>query len=282
MKLNEIFEIYDLISRGVKNISSRKQSIIVRKNGFSSAISNGIIKVAFDTRRINQETEYNPRRGLQNYHRSEKFVSDNIALKLASFTKLKNVLGELKNEFGKEPEWQDSYSRVLLSALDKGLRTDQKDGDFSDAQPSLGSLDYLEELAYVRYRLSMDNLSSMSENELRKRLLDKDEILVSRGNYSPTREFNQSDVMKYSYDNLVDKMLSTMAQVMSSYKPPQAEDSLTSKLFDVKATKDSPDVERIVTISIKDKINDSLEKTSIEKVVSKVAEEKIEDEIVVE
>lgn len=282
MKLNEIFEIYDLISRGVKNISSRKQSIIVRKNGFSSAISNGIIKVAFDTRRINQETEYNPRRGLQNYHRSEKFVSDNIALKLASFTKLKNVLGELKNEFGKEPEWQDSYSRVLLSALDKGLRTDQKDGDFSDAQPSLGSLDYLEELAYVRYRLSMDNLSTMSENELRKRLLDKDEILVSRGNYSPNREFNQSDVMKYSYDNLVDKMLSTMAQVMSSYKPPQAEDSLTSKLFDVKATKDSPDVERIVTISIKDKINDSLEKTSIEKVVNKVAEEKIEDEIVVE
>ena len=68
-----------------------------------------------------------------------------------------------------------------------------------------------------------------------------------------------SDVSKYSYDHMMEKMLSTVAQVISQMKP---QDDLTSKLFDIKATKDSPDIERTVTINIKDKLNSTIEKVS--------------------
>ena len=40
-----------------------------------------IAKLAFDTRRINQETTYIPRRNLQNYHRSAEFIDDEMAIK---------------------------------------------------------------------------------------------------------------------------------------------------------------------------------------------------------
>jgi len=276
MRLLDFSDLFDLISRGTENISSRKQSILLRKAALNSfAAGTGFNKLAFDTRRINQETEFIPRRGLQNYHRSEKFISDAIALKIASFSKLAKVLDELKSEYGREPEWQDSYTRVLQAAVNKGLRTDQSDGDFSDNQPSVGSLGYLEELMYVRYRLNAEDMNTMSDENLRKVILSKDELLVSQGiSNARSNEVTSQDVSKYSYDNMMEKMMSTLAQVMSSYKPPQPDDNLTSKLFDVKATKDSPEIERTVTITIKDKLVDKLEKTGIETLSNKkVAEE---------
>jgi hypothetical protein len=266
MKLHTISELYQLISKGSENFSSRKETIALRKKGLDFLTSDvGFNKVAFDTRRINQETDYIPRRGLQNYHRSEKFVSDAINEKIIAFKKAAKVLNQLKLEFERNPEWQDSYTRILTSAVHKGLRTDENDGDFSDAQPSMGSLDYLEELMFVRYRMTPDNLMAMSEDELRKTFLQKDELLV-RGTSIPPDvfEIKPSDVSKYSYDTMVDKMLSTMAQVMSTYKPQQPDDNLTSKLFDVKATKDAPEIERTVTITIKDKIVDKeISKTAV-------------------
>lgn len=281
MKIDEILEIYGLIANGSSNIAIRKQTNAIRKKALLSASTPGtIIKNAFDTRRINQETDYIPRRGLQNYHRSEKFISDEIAIKIQAFTKLNKVLLELKLEFGKQPEWQDSYTRVLASSIQKGLRTDQSDGDFSDAQPSMGSFAYLEELLYVRYRLTTDNLLSMANSDLRNCILKKDELLVS-GGHQDNYIITPSDVNKYSYDHMVDKMLATMATVMTQFKPPQAEDTLTSKLFDVKATKDNPEIERTVTITIKDKIADKMEKSGVEVVTKKIAEESA-DEIVLD
>jgi len=182
MHLLEVFDLYNLISKGTENVPYRKRSRLLRKIALSSiSADKGFNKLAFDTRRIDQETDYIPRRGLQNYHRSEKFVSDAIALKITSFTRLAKILDQLKKEYGREPEWQDSYTRILGSAVNKGLRIAQGDGDFSDNQPSVGNLDYLEQLVFVRYRLTPDNMISLADEDLRKTILSKDELLVSQG-----------------------------------------------------------------------------------------------------
>lgn len=230
MKLDDISELYNLISRGTENLPSRKKAIELRKAGFDfCASSDGFTKLAFDTRRIDQETEYNPRRGLQNYNRSEAFLSEAMGEKLKHFAKLRNVLEDLRKEFGREHEWQDSNARVLLSTLDKGLRTGIDDGDYTASQPAQGSLDYIEELLHVRYRLAFDSLSKMGASELRRVILSKDEELT-RKDVNQALEITKNDVATQSYDTLMEKLFGG-----------------------VRATKDNPEVERTVTITIKDK-----------------------------
>lgn len=232
MDTDLFLEIYDLISRGRKDVSSRKEGILLRKNGLNSIQNTGFVKLAFDTRRIDQQTQINPRRGLQNYHRSDPFISEAMSKKLKSFIKLRKVLSNLGNLYGKNHEWQDSNARVLLSTLDKGLRTIEKDGDFSDAQPSVGSLDYIEELLHVRYRLTMDDLESKSESELEKIILSKDPELTNKELYQ-SLEITKSDVGKQGYDSLIEKLFGG-----------------------VKATSDGKSVERTVTITIRDSVVD--------------------------
>jgi hypothetical protein len=229
MKLDQLTDLYNLISRGTENVSSRKLSLKLRKSGFESAVNNiGFTKLAFDTRRIDQETEYNPRRGLQNYNRSEAFITEAMSQKIINFSKLRKVLVGLKEVYGKEPEWQDSNARVLLSTLDNGLRTITKDGDFTESQPGMGSFDYIEQLLHMRYRLGFDNLANMNEEELKRVILGKDEELTHKDS-SKVLEITKSDVAKQGYDTLLEKLFGN-----------------------VRATADNPNIERIVTISIKD------------------------------
>lgn len=230
MKLDDISELYNLISRGTENLPSRKKAIELRKAGLDCCASdNGFTKLAFDTRRIDQETEFNPRRGLQNYNRSEAFLTEAMGEKIKHFAKLRHVLEDLRKEFGREHEWQDSNARVLLSTLDKGLRTGIDDGDFTASQPAQGSLDYIEELLHVRYRLAFDSLAKMGASELRRVILSKDEELT-RKDVNQALEITKSDVATQSYDTLMEKLFGG-----------------------VRATKDNPEVERTVTITIKDK-----------------------------
>lgn len=229
MKLDNVAELYELIVSGVENIPSRKQAILLRKAGLDSwTSSNGFTKLAFDTRRIDQETQFNPRRGLQNYNRSEAFISEAVEQKLRNFAKLRNVLEDLRQEFGREHEWQDSNARVLLSTLDKGLRTGINDGDYAVSQPAQGSLDYIEELLHVRYRLAFDDLTKLAETDLRRVILSKDEELLHRDVNKV--HITKSDVASQTYDTLMEKLFGG-----------------------VRATKDNPEVERTVTITIKDK-----------------------------
>jgi hypothetical protein len=227
----ELFEIADLYERLIKragSVASRQASISLRKTALGNLSSNSLVKVAFDTRRVNQETDYIPRRGLQNYHRSDQFISEAYAQKIANFTKLKNILDEIKNKYGKHPEWQDSYCRVLLNTLNQSLRTIQQDGDFGDTQPSIGSFDYVEELLFTRYRLEMNNIAKYGEEQLKDILLSKDEPLIRKGQVS-TYEITKRDIMSHGYDTLIEK------------------------LFNVQATSEHPNVKRIVTIQIEDR-----------------------------
>src|ERR1022692_4222517 len=103
LPLSEVFDIYDLISNGSENIAIRNQSRTLRKIAFGNFCpKEGFKKIAFDTRRIDQETEYNPRRGLQNYNRSEPFISEDLAQKIKNFAKLRDVLNELETIYGRE------------------------------------------------------------------------------------------------------------------------------------------------------------------------------------
>lgn len=236
MKIETATELFKLISDGTKDRCARKNALSLRKQGLDSLLSgNGIIKVAFDTRRIDQETEYNPRRGLQNYNRSEAFISEAISEKLKNLAKLKDVLDKLKAKYGREPEWQDSYARVLLNTLDSGLRTGIEDGDYTSAQPGVGSLDYIEELLHMRYRLSLGELSKMAESNLTNVILSKDEDLT-RKDVNKAIEISKSDVANESYDTLMEKLFGG-----------------------VKATQDNPEVERTITITIRDSIKDRKE-----------------------
>lgn len=230
MKLNIISELYELISKGTKDVSSRKQSMQLRKIGWQSFnYEIGFTKVAFDTRRIDQEVEINPRRGLQNYNRSEAFLSQAMGQKLINLAKLRGVLVDLENQYGKEHEWQDSNARILLSTLDKGLRTLQKDGDYTNAQPGVGNLAYIEELLHVRYRLTSDDLQKLASPELKRVILSKDEELTNK-DVNRALEITKSDVASQTYDTLMEKLFGG-----------------------ARATKDNPEVERTVTITIKDK-----------------------------
>lgn len=233
MSLLEVTELYNLISRGSQDIGTRKQSRALRKAALDSAVyGQGFNKLAFDTRRVDQETEYNPRRGLQNYNRSEQFLSEGVAQRVKNFAKLRKVLNELKSVYGKEHEWQDSNARILLTAVDKGLRTGIDDGDFGSMnQPGVGSFDYLEELMNVRYRITYDHLVTMAESDLKKVILAKDEELT-RKDVKQALEITKSDVSTKGYDSLVEKLFEGC-----------------------KASAENPDVERTITITIRDKFH---------------------------
>jgi hypothetical protein len=206
-----------------------------------------LVKSAFDTRRINQDTEFNPRRNLQYYQRSEPFIDDATARQVGLFLKLKAATDELREHFIGEPDWLDSYTRVLSNAVDQTLRVDQKDFDYSKPQ-----LDYLSELLYVRYRLQPQDIETASKDVLKSLILNKDEKLAKRSifiNYK--QDFNKASNNQLGnfYNN---------AAVIDTSKPVKQEDGLLEKLFgNVKASQENKEVERSVSIIIRDKIVDS-------------------------
>lgn len=195
-----------------------------------------IVKNAFDTRRINQYTDYNPRRNLQYYHRSEPFITKDASNVIKTFFKLKTAVDAIKEDFLGDPDWLDSYCRILSAALDRTLRVEQKDMDFFQPQ-----MDYLNELLYLRYRLKDDDIEKLNEKEIRNIILDKDEKLLHKQIYS---QYNNGGLFKTNNSNVVIK-----------------QDNLVERLIgDVRANKDNRDVSRSVTITVNDKIADEIKK----------------------
>ncbi len=218
-----------------RSLRKRGQYLHFRQKHFLVAPS--FIKVAFDTRRIDQNLEFNPRRNLQYYQRSEPYVSNQTADKVQTFFKVKIAADKIREEFVGEPDWLDSYTRILCNALDQVLRVAQKDFDYSTSQ-----LDYLQELLYVRYRLRPEDIVSYSNDELKNIIMNKDERLVRRAifvNYKRDLEKTGKPEIAHSSDPLIEKLFG-----------------------DVKASKDNKSVERSVNIIIKDRIVDDLTKES--------------------
>lgn len=231
MKHDQIAEFYDLIASGISGIKERNDSINLRKEAINNM--SGFKKVAFDTRRIDQGLEIIPRRGLQNYHRSESFISQGMQNKINNLQKLKNVLSDIKDKYEQNSEWQDSYARVLDSTLENGLRISFADNDYSENQQSTASLDYIEELLQVRYRLGMQDIEKLGELDLEKLILSKDESLIKK--IIPTTvKISKNEIATQSYDTLMEKLFGN-----------------------VKASENQKYVKRTVTITIEDSLDES-------------------------
>lgn len=165
-------------------VAFREESLEVERNARKAALiemankPNPLVKFAFDTRRFDQETTRNPRANLQNWVRSEQFVDDETQTKITIFSKLLKPLEHLKKSFGDQPEWHNSYTRILYESIYRILRVKEADRDIFRPQ-----LAYLEQLMFSRYRLSMEELSRISNTDFQNIVLRKDENLLKRGIY---------------------------------------------------------------------------------------------------
>lgn len=214
-----------------ESIESRVDVREFRVEMLQSLIKAPLVKNAFDTRRTNQYVDFNPRRNLQHYHRSEAFITKDSSEKIKNLFKLKTTVDSIKDDFISDPEWLDSYCRILCNALDRTLRIEQKDMDFFRPQ-----MDYLEELLYLRYRLKEDDIARLGEKELRNIILDRDEKLLH----------------KQIYSNYNDRRL--LKQNTFSYHTSR-QDNLIDTLFgNVKANNKNKEVKRSIIITINDKI----------------------------
>ena len=167
----------------VYKIASRDESASVDRSARMAALKEigspkPIKKVAFDTRRFDQETVRNPRANLQNWIRSDQFIDDETQSKVNVFARMLKPLEELKQSFGSQPEWHNSYSRTLYDHVYRILRV--KEADLDIFRPQLA---YLEQLMFARYRLSMDELARIREADFKEAVLKKDEALLKRGAY---------------------------------------------------------------------------------------------------
>jgi hypothetical protein len=194
--------------------------------------SEGITKVAFDTRRVAKDA-INPRRGVAEYNRSEQFISEAMSNKITLLVKLFKVLEGIREDYKEHPGWVDSYARILYNLIEGTLRIKYKDGEYSDTQKSVHNLDYISDMLFNRYRLDYDRIERADDAELRKAVLAKDEELREMDPIKRSADITKSDISTHSYQDLL------------------------AKLFSVKATAENPDVERTITITVRDKINGS-------------------------
>lgn len=205
----------------------RRISTFTKLASYSCSLSEpNIIKQAFDTRRINQEIQLNPRRGAQYYQRSEPFMRQEMTKKINTFNKVKTAVDDIKNQYIGSTEWLDSNCRVLSEAINRTLRTEQKDMDYSDTQ-----LDYLGELLYLRYRLGTDEINASNTHELKMKILAKDEKLTN--SLYKNSNYVSTPIVQSGADQFLGKLLEG-----------------------VKASTENKDVERSLTLTVRDKIND--------------------------
>ena len=162
------------------SLDGPEAGIAAREGAFKSFCDkpHALTKLAFDTRRVDQEKDRNPRTNLQYWHRSDPFIDDEDKKKIDIFARMGTVLTKLRDKYGTEPEWFESYSRVLYDSVNRILRIKQADMDIFRPQ-----LSYLEQLVYARYRLTMNDLENFSEEKLAERILAKDENLSGKGDF---------------------------------------------------------------------------------------------------
>lgn len=254
MNLDTALDIYQLINLASQDLPVSNLFSQLRKKALISIINEQVfIKVAFDTRRIDQVNQLIPRRGLQNYHRSSDFITESMSDKIKSLSRVQTVLEGMKNKFGHQSEWQDSYSRILLGTIENGLRSNIKDDDFSEHQPSMGSLDYIEELLHVRYRIALADLSNMSDKEIENVLFSRDDGL-SKHDINNVLKVTKSDVGNYDYNQLLKRIMADLNQNNMVSKADLTEGSnniLLDKLLSKVHGSKSHEEEKSVTITIK-------------------------------
>lgn len=200
-------------------------------------LPNPFVKIAFDTRRVDQENDRNPRANLQYWHRTDPFITESDEKKLSTFARLMTCLNDIKDEFGTQPEWFESYARQLYDNVNRILRIKQGDLDIFGPQ-----INYLEQLMTARYRMSMEELSNIELGTLKAKLLGKDEALIKRGNYM--KEMGLVADGKKKENIIIDGNGGKTTQ-----------DSIINAIFgNQPITSNGKSAERTITITIKDNV----------------------------
>lgn len=145
----------------------------------------GIIKLAFDTRRINQDEERNPRSNLQYWHRQDPFITPELQIRIDRLAAVMVPLQEIKSAYSADPNWHSSYVRKLAEDFERILRVREADSDIVESQIS-----YLEQLLNVRYQLTTERLDKVSAEEFKSAVMTKDEDLLKVGmrRHQPIKE----------------------------------------------------------------------------------------------
>ena len=185
LKTSELLEIYSLVKTASTSLNISKQSKQARNNLLSDLNkinNNPLVKLAFDTRRIDQDKEYNPRRGLQHYQRSEEFVTEDTSLKIANIKKIKNVTALLKDLFHSDDAWHDSFAKTLYSSLENTINDFNKLGNFSSDQKSLTGLHYIQQLLTIRYGIDLDKVQLDKDEDILNVILRRDNELLQKFN----------------------------------------------------------------------------------------------------
>lgn len=242
MALSHLLDIYSTLCTLGKNAEKRAAYLQFR----NKYLQPELVKKAFDTRHIDQNLQMNPRVNLQNWSRSEPYINDTTARSIKLFFKVKNAADEIRHDFIGEPVWLDSYTRILCNAVDQTLMIGTETPNYSRNQ-----IDYLNELLYVRYRLLPDSITTMSHQDLKSVLLNKDEKLVRRSVFINYKD----DVYKNSMGLPADDNFNKHSTII--HAAPIVPDTLIDKLFNgVKASSEHKNVKRTVSITIDDSIVD--------------------------
>lgn len=238
------------------NISCSAESAGVSRSARKAALKNikstqnsGFKKVAFDTRRIDY-SERNPRTNLQYWTRSDPFIDSEDQVKINAFSRLVPPLMEIKTAFEGDQEYFKSFARELYDHVNRILRLDINDGDIY--RPSLA---YLEQLMFSRYRLAIDDILSMPENDLKDRILSKDEALMKRGikidkNRIKNSLINHREEVKQAQEPLV--------SIPKNGNGGLTQESIVNAIFGNNQLRREGEktVERTITITIKDNVLD--------------------------
>ncbi len=205
-----------------------------------------LIKTAFDTRRINQEGERNPRSNLQYWNRSQQFVEQRDKDRLNAFAKLLIPLDIIKDNYGEHPEYFQSYARSLRDSIKRVMKVD--DGDVDVFSPQL---DYLEQLLYARYRLSLADITKVSNDCLITCIMKRDENLTRRDAYLKATDGNARGSVFRASEGLEKNTSSNSKEVGGV-----TQESLVNAIFGNSAfRRDGEDkVERTITITITDNV----------------------------
>lgn len=198
--IQEMFvDIFAKIAEVSNNNLNRKKEMIIR----SGVIKPGMVKVAFDTRKIDQYNDYNPRRGLQHFKRQEPFVSTETREKINSLKVVQAILETAKEKYISDDNWLDSNSRILLDTVNRVLRKNIDDDNYSETQNSLSSIAYVEELLNIRYGINISDISEYNKEKIAEALLKHDPSLTKNG-FEPL-VFNNKPVNIKNYDNLANE-----------------------------------------------------------------------------
>ena len=167
-----------------------------------------IKKVAFDSRFVDQERERNPRENLQYWQRTQEFTPLDVQRKVGVLSKIQKVTGALGATYGNQQEWLQSYARQLDDHLKNATMV--KDGGVVEVFES--QVDYLEQILDTRYLLRLAEVEKMTEEEIGKIILAKDNKLAGKivAIGAPVTEEKKPDVDSKSIEEALSKVLSTL------------------------------------------------------------------------